>query len=100
MEGSARCTPTNRLEGTPRHDKRRDPVFDEETVRYRKRRKLSDEGYAEAIAYGQRKLEENKARRDRMNLPDDMIYVGDRIISVLYMEYGEIYAVEVTAPER
>lgn len=68
-----------------------------ETLPGGKRRKLSDENYAKAFEYGKQILKENKARRDSIELPEDTIYVGDQVVSVLYMQDGEVYTVEVTA---
>lgn len=62
----------------------------------RKRRKLSDSGYAKAFAFGKRILLENRLRMVNVTLPDGVAYVGDKFISVLYLEDGEVYTVEVT----
>lgn len=61
------------------------------------RRKLSDDGHAKATAYGKRILEERHARTVGLSLNNGGKYVGDKVVSVLYMEEGNVYSVEVTA---
>lgn len=66
----------------------------------RRRRKLSASGYAEAFEYGKKILWENRARlvvTDAELLPEGVVYLGDtNVVSVLYLEEGEVYTVEVT----
>ena len=57
---------------------------------------LSDAGREKAFAYGRKQLKDN-ALPPGLALPDDVTYVGDKIISVLIIEDGEVYEVSVGA---
>jgi hypothetical protein len=56
---------------------------------------LSEEGRAKATAYGEQLLGENALVGISEELPEDLIYVGDKIVSVLYEEAGQIFEVNV-----
>lgn len=58
-------------------------------------RRLSDEGWDKAFAYGKALLVANSHTPKRINLSSNMKYIGDMFVSVLYIEDGEIFAVEV-----
>lgn len=60
-----------------------------------KRRKLSHEGRQVAINYGKSELRKRKAMRASMPPEQKSRYIGDLFISVIYMEEGEVYTVEV-----
>lgn len=61
----------------------------------RQRRKLSDEGLKIAVDYGKGLLHEAKEKASRITAKEGSIYVADRVVSVFYLEAGEIYTVEV-----
>lgn len=61
-----------------------------------RRRKLSDVGRTHAFEYGEMLLLERKMKRKNIVQENDsVLYVGDRIVVVLYEEEGELYGVEV-----
>lgn len=64
-----------------------------------RRRKLSDTGRTKAFEYGEMLLLERKIKRKNIIVQenDSLLYVGDRIVTVLYEEEGELYGVEVRA---
>jgi len=58
--------------------------------------RLSEEGRAKATAYGEQLLGENALSVSiGEEVPEDLIYVGDKIVSVLYEESGQIFEVIV-----
>jgi hypothetical protein len=61
-----------------------------------RRRKLSDVGRTKAFEYGEMLLLERKIKRKSIVQENDsVLYVGDRIVVVLYEEEGHLYGVEV-----
>ena len=64
------------------------------------RRKLSEAGRQTAVAYGQQHLKEMRKRKESLPESTKFRYIGDKFVSVLYAEEGEIYAVEVWGDER
>jgi hypothetical protein len=74
-------------------------------TRRNKRRRLSDEGRAEAIAYGKSILETRTKERSTAgfsllnNDGDGGIYIGDKVVNVFYMENGEKYDVLVVSDD-
>jgi hypothetical protein len=60
-----------------------------------RRRKLSHEGRQVALNYGRMYLEEMKTKKEYMIETDYNKFIGDRFVSILYLEEGEVYAVEV-----
>jgi len=60
-----------------------------------KRRAASDGVLQQAIVYGQKILAERKSIKESFQSTSNIAYVGDRVISVLYIEDGLIYSVEV-----
>lgn len=63
----------------------------------RTRRKLSEAGEAIAIEYGKNLLEERALPPGVPRIANGVEYVGDKVISVLYMEDDVIYEVGVGA---
>jgi hypothetical protein len=61
----------------------------------KRRRKLSDEGWDTAVAYGLGQLENRAQYRSSGGSSD---YIGIEILMVLFEENGEIYSVVVTKP--
>jgi hypothetical protein len=62
------------------------------------RRKLSTEGYNAAVAYGLAHLnEKHNSRGEAMSSPRSggIEYVGDQVISVIYMEEGTLHSIVV-----
>ena len=62
-------------------------------------RRLSDNGYQTAFNYGQSLLDKQEELIDslggRTELPEDIVFVGDRAVNVLYIEGGTVYSVTV-----
>lgn len=63
--------------------------------RKKPRRRLSDEGRKVAFNFGKSLLKEREAIQQKRKIDDGLLYVGHLITSVLYIENGEIYSVEV-----
>jgi hypothetical protein len=66
------------------------------------RRHLSSTGRQQAITYGKTILAANKppssfVLRDGLYQQDDVVYIGDQVVSVFVMENGSIFDVVVTA---
>ena len=63
--------------------------------------RLSEEGRAKATAYGEQLLGENALSVSiGEEVPEDLIYVGDKIVSVLYEESGQIFEIIVGNDEN
>lgn len=60
-----------------------------------KQAQLSLSGRLEAESYGRQLLQEAKLRKKLIIQREGFVYLGDQVISVLYMEKGQIYGVEV-----
>lgn len=67
--------------------------------RTRQRRELSQDGRNEAMYFGKKLLRRMQRKRRKLppSLRDSM--VGDQFVSVLYMEDGQVFSVEVFAEE-
>jgi len=58
-------------------------------------KKLSEVGRARAFEYGKLVLTKAKARKPK-NLPDELTYVADRHVDVIYLEAGKVHIVGVS----
>ena len=63
------------------------------------RRKLSEEGRKIAIDYGKKELKLRKEQRKRLPDQPDRLYLGDKYLSVLYEEDGQVFGVDVWSDE-
>lgn len=61
---------------------------------------LSAQGKANAMAYGKSVLESRKLPTGEERVKNGSKYVGDKIVTVYYEEYGYIYDVEVTSHQK
>lgn len=61
---------------------------------------LSAKGKENAVAYEKSVLESRKLPTGEQRVKNGLKYVGDKIVTVYYEEYGYIYDVEVTSHEK
>lgn len=80
------------------------PTEKDDTSSPKRRRKLSEEGRAQAVAYGQSLLVEahEQHKRDQSIFQplfdaDELAFIGDKIVNVVYAEDGELYDVLVVS---
>lgn len=71
----------------------------ENSLHQQQPRRLSDQGYQSAFNYGQSLLEEQEQLIEslggRSELPENIVFVGDRAVNVLYKEGETVYSVIV-----
>lgn len=99
LDASCRCNRRRRL-GEPPKKESESKVFNLGGHK----RKLSEEGRAIAVEYGNQMLnrynQPDKFGPDGSNLftstTDDVLYIGDKIINVLYLENGHVFNVMVS----
>jgi len=69
----------------------------------RRRRQLSEEGLEVALKYGRDLLTQSKAEKSQFETSQGseskLIYVGDRVVSVIYLENDEVYSILVKATD-